>query len=137
MEINAQAISHLKQNNIYFKVIKFKRSASEPDQISAVFNAKYKYLSKKAVAIELSTKISSDNGMQIDIILHGEYELDNCESLGDNYIKEILENNTVAIMFPYLRAEISLITAQPGMAPIILPALNINELLKDNKIYDN
>lgn len=44
--------------------------------------------------------------------------------------KELIERNAVAIMFPYIRSYISTITTQPGMAPIVLPAMNIGALLK-------
>ena len=38
---------------------------------------------------------------------------------------DMLEKNTIAIMFPYIRSYISIITTQPGMPPIVLPAMNI------------
>lgn len=47
---------------------------------------------------------------------------------------DILEKNTIAIMFPYIRSYISLITTQPGMAPIVLPAMNIIAMINDQKI---
>lgn len=43
----------------------------------------------------------------------------------------ILEKNTIAIMFPYIRSYISIITTQPGMPPIVLPAMNINAMIDD------
>ena len=46
---------------------------------------------------------------------------------------DILEKNTIAIMFPYIRSYISSITTQPGMAPILLPAMNIVAMLNDQK----
>ena len=46
---------------------------------------------------------------------------------------DILEKNTVAIMFPYVRSYISIITTQPGMMPIVLPAMNIAAMIKDQK----
>lgn len=47
--------------------------------------------------------------------------------------KDILEKNTIAIMFPYVRSYISIITTQPGMAPIVLPAMNIVAMINDQK----
>ncbi len=47
--------------------------------------------------------------------------------------KDILEKNTIAIMFPYIRSYISIITTQPGMSPIVLPAMNIVALINDQK----
>lgn len=45
----------------------------------------------------------------------------------------ILEKNTIAIMFPYIRSYISIITTQPGMNPIVLPAMNIVAMINDQK----
>lgn len=41
-----------------------------------------------------------------------------------------LLNNAVAIMFPFVRSQITLITSQPNMQPIVLPPININALLE-------
>lgn len=46
---------------------------------------------------------------------------------------DILEKNTIAIMFPYIRSYISIITTQPGMAPIVLPAMNIIAMINVQK----
>lgn len=45
----------------------------------------------------------------------------------------ILEKNMIAIMFPYIRSYISIITTQPGMNPIALPAMNIVAIVNDQK----
>ena len=37
-------------------------------------------------------------------------------------------------MFPYLRSEVTLLTSQPGMVPIVLPPLNINNLMDKAEI---
>lgn len=44
----------------------------------------------------------------------------------------LIEKNTIAIIFPYIRSHISSITSQPGMMPIVLPPMNIAAMLKDN-----
>ena len=46
---------------------------------------------------------------------------------------DMLEKNTIAIMFPYIRSYISIITTQPGMPPIVLPAMNIIAMVNDQK----
>ena len=40
----------------------------------------------------------------------------------------LIKTNTVAIMFPFIRSQVSLITTQPGMAPIVLPPINTARL---------
>ena len=41
----------------------------------------------------------------------------------------LIERNTLAIMFPYFRRYVSTLTTQPGMTPIVLPAMNIMTML--------
>lgn len=41
----------------------------------------------------------------------------------------MLNQNAVAILFPYVRAQLSLLTAQPGTDPIVLPVMNITAML--------
>ena len=43
------------------------------------------------------------------------------------------EANAIAIMYPYLRAIVSTYTASANIAPVILPAINVNAMLKRNK----
>ena len=44
-----------------------------------------------------------------------------------------LEQNVLAIMFPYLRSLVSVITSNSGRDPIILPTLNIASLFAGEK----
>lgn len=43
------------------------------------------------------------------------------------------EANAIAIMYPYLRAIVSTYTASANVAPVILPAINVNAMLKRKK----
>ena len=43
--------------------------------------------------------------------------------------KMLIERNIIAIMFPYFRSYVSTLTTQPGMTPIVLPAMNIVAML--------
>ena len=66
-----------------------------------------------------------------------------CENLYTQYFFEfrtkleqekkdiIITKNTVAILFPYLRSQVTLMTAQPDIEPVVIPAININALLKN------
>ena len=49
------------------------------------------------------------------------------------YDSEESRKNTIAILFPYVRSYISIITTQPGMTPIVLPAMNIVAMINDQK----
>lgn len=41
------------------------------------------------------------------------------------------EQNMIAIVFPYIRSYITSITTQPGMSPIVLPAMNIEAMVRN------
>lgn len=45
----------------------------------------------------------------------------------------MIQQNAVAIMMPYLRSEISLITAQPGTKTVVLPPFNIVEMMGEKQ----
>ena len=47
------------------------------------------------------------------------------------------EANAIAIMYPYLRAIVSTYTASANVAPVILPAINVNAMLKRKKEENN
>lgn len=47
----------------------------------------------------------------------------------DNRI--LIQKNTLAIMFPYLRSYITSLTANPGFTPIVLPPMNIVAMLEE------
>lgn len=54
----------------------------------------------------------------------------------ENYEKFLLEKNTLAIMFPYIRSYVSTITTQPGISPIVLPPMNIVAMIDDQNKQD-
>ena len=50
------------------------------------------------------------------------------ESLSNKDV--LLNNNAVAILFAYIRSQLTLLTAQPETAPIVLPVMNIAKMLE-------
>lgn len=53
------------------------------------------------------------------------------DTVPDEIKEDVIQKNTVAILFPYLRSEVTLITAQPDFIPIVIPPININALLEN------
>ena len=39
--------------------------------------------------------------------------------------------NTVAMMMPFIRSQIALLTSQPRMSPLVLPAIDIVKLIDE------
>lgn len=46
----------------------------------------------------------------------------------DKIVRELINKNAVAILMPYLRSEITLLTAQPDTDSVVLPPFNINKM---------
>lgn len=45
--------------------------------------------------------------------------------------KELVNNNTVAIMFPFLRSAVATLTATANFSPLLLPVINLAGFLQD------
>lgn len=91
------------------------------------------------VKVDRNIEKTSDEGYKVELSVTVADKAENIKvfasatgifNTSQNYI-ELVERNAIAIMFPYLRSYISLLTTQPGMNPIVLPAINIMSLLKD------
>lgn len=77
--------------------------------------------------VRLGVVLNEDGKYRIEVEISGLFRLSEDSVLG----KKILENNTVAILFPYLRSQLTLLSSQPDFEPIVLPVLNINALLNE------
>lgn len=64
----------------------------------------------------------------IIISLTGFFSID--KKIEDRTREILINKNAVAILMPYLRSELSLLTAQPNTECIVLPPFNINKMLE-------
>lgn len=62
-----------------------------------------------------------NNDLNVRVVASANFSM---ESENETLVKSIMEANTVAIMFPFIRSQVSLLTTQPGMVPIVLPPIN-------------
>ena len=70
----------------------------------------------------------TDDIIKLKVTLVG-YFMCECD---DTVLKnQLIRFNTISILFPYIRSQISLITTQPDCVPIILPPMNIVSLFQD------
>lgn len=77
--------------------------------------------------------ITKKDEYDINISLSGYFTFQSDSSLDEKEKKDIIENNTVSILMPYLRSEITLLTTQPDMEPVVLPVINVRKLMKNDK----
>ena len=65
---------------------------------------------------------------ELQISLTGFFEIQNSDELSDRTEQALIEKNAVAILMPFLRSEVTLLTAQPETDSVVLPTFNINKL---------
>jgi len=51
-------------------------------------------------------------------------------------LKKLISNRGLSILFPYMRALITNITGSSGFPPIVLPIINVNQLLEKQSSQD-
>ena len=128
---NSSILSDLKLEHIVFDNISFVRKG-------------FKSEAEEEVEIGLAIAIGKIKDGYYRVSLHvtadrnNEYEVEvdiSCFCSIDEQLpfkQEVLEKNVVAILIPYVRAELSLLTAQPETTQILLPAINVDAMAKDS-----
>jgi preprotein translocase subunit SecB len=101
-------------------------------KISPRFQRSVQNIDEQNYEITLSVHIDCEKGkdeipFQASITLSGRFYVDQIKSLPS---KEILIDNSTAILFPYLRALLTNITSNTSLPPYMLPIMNISQLFK-------
>ena len=66
----------------------------------------------------------------IVISLSGFFEVESQEKSDNKMVQDLINKNAVAILMPYLRSELTLLTAQPDTDSVVLPPFNINKMFE-------
>lgn len=98
------------------------------------------FLDKKNSTFKLLLDIIiSEKNNELNIEVSSEWTF-SYNDLNDESLNNFLYLNAPAILFPYLRAYITSLTALSGVSPIVLPTLNLsglkNDLEKNVKILE-
>ncbi len=99
--------------------------------VSPIFNVNIEDLNESQTAIQLSMELGSDSPFDLSVTVEGVFEYhkeDDKSSFGKEHI---LSNNAVAILFPYLRSTVSILTnLTNNLPPLNLPTMNIVEMME-------
>ena len=68
----------------------------------------------------------------IEIRLSGFFSIENQNTLDGKTYRDLVDKNAVAILMPYLRSELTLLTAQPDTDSVVLPPFNINKMMEES-----
>lgn len=120
MNIN-EIKSDLQMKKFYFSNCSFSRdSVVEDGEFSINLNKNISSIGNHEYRVSLITLVEKDD-MRLELTAQADFLYE-----ADDYSREetIINANTVAIMFPFVRSQVTLLTSQPGMAPIVLPTIN-------------
>ena len=116
----------LKLNALVFDEIIFKRIGMHSDNELEI-----------SFSVSIGTNVSDEDIKKVSVRISGEkreeymFEIQASRfySYDGDSEDTIIQQNAVAIVMPYIRSEVSLLTAQPGVDPVVLPPFNIAEMM--------
>ena len=90
--------------------------------------------SQKRATVRLGVVIDEEVPFKLKVEIEGTFLYDVKEDPNKIGFKNLLNTNAVAILYPYLRSLVSSLTGMSNeFAQLILPTVNIAQMLKDNK----
>ncbi|MCI8662963.1 MAG: Preprotein translocase subunit SecB [Hungatella sp.] len=134
MENKKNIQSALSLEKIVFDKIEFNRLgfSSDKELEIEIQSSIAKRGNEDVYRITLILKGNKPDEYIFEIILSGFFTIEQREELTEELKDALITKNAIAILMPYLRSEASLLTAQPGMECVVLPAFNINKMLENS-----
>lgn len=127
--------SVLKLKHVVFDEIKFKRLGFQNKKKKKArldFGKHVEKIDEGEYQVSLSIKAVREEEYEAIVTISGY-----CGISEDTPFKDrILNENAIAILFPYVRAELTLLTAQPETETLMIPAVNINAMFKRAEAED-
>jgi preprotein translocase subunit SecB len=115
--------------NYQFDRVQIDLNNHKSKELSLAFDTSGIY-DKEASTFELSfvVKVTNNEAKNpfAEISCKGTFKFENVNSLEE--IPEFFYRNSIAILFPYVRAYLSLVTTQANVPGVILPTLNLSNL---------
>lgn len=122
--------------DLYFSKYSFsqERNKKIEEEYSTSFNINYAENNDddSKIKVTIDTSVSDKGGeLTLELQAVGIFNIEK-ENTEKSIYEHLVQVNTVAIMFPFIRSQISLLTTQPGIKPIMLPPINLNALIDSN-----
>jgi preprotein translocase subunit SecB len=133
MKSKDRVLSVLHLDKIVFDKIEFKRLgfASEKELELEIGSSISKRQEADIYKVTLILNGKKPDEYIFEISLTGFFSISSENNVSADMINSLVSKNAVAILMPYMRSEVSLLTAQPGMECVVMPAFNINGLLEE------
>ena len=111
----------------FFEQVRGKNS----DEYQTTFNINYAVNNEddSKIKVTIDTSIINETGnIKLEIQTVGIFRIEK-KDMEVSVYEHLIKVNTVAIIFPYIRSQVSLLTTQPGIKPVMLPPMNLNALI--------
>ena len=121
--------SALKLDNLFFDEISFSRIGFQNEnkpKLSMEISIG-EDINSKHYRTTLKFTLNKEDEYIVNVTAIGIFEFSG--NVDEETKKDLIQKNSVSIMMPYVRSEISLITAQPGVETVVLPPFNINNMI--------
>lgn len=130
----ANVNSSLTLNQLVFDKIEFNRKGFQNDK-EISFEVEVQIGQGKDDIYKVTLILKGDKEEEYDFLisLTGFFSFEAAENLEEKQKENLINKNAVAILMPYLRSEVSLLTAQPNVECVVLPPFNINKMLEDKE----
>lgn len=131
--IISKSKSALVAKKIYIDNMRFQRNENNSNLLKFTKSSVEKSINQIGDNIfrcSLSVNMTDDKDeAEIEVTVVGIFEIS--KELIEETKEVIIAKNTIAILFPYMRSQITLLTSQPEVLPVVLPPININALLEN------
>lgn len=129
MDINKMK-SDLKMENFHFlECSVFRKDSIENGVLSFDLKKEINELEDGSYYVVLTLTVSKEKGdLRVKVIAAATFSMENDDV---ELVRSIMDTNTVAIMFPFMRSQVSLLTTQPDMTPIVLPPINTAKFIEN------
>lgn len=133
--MNKEVNSVLSLDKLVFDKIEFKRTGMKNEcelevELQVVVNKKQDEEIYKVTLIFIGNK---EKEYSLEIAISGYFSFDENEKIDEEFKKTMINQNAVAIIMPYLRSQVSLVTAQPEVDCVVLPPFNIVKMMSEEK----
>ncbi len=133
MEKKQTINSVLRLDKIMFDKIEFRRvgTSSDKELELEIQSGIARRQDAEIYRVTLVLKGNKPEEYLFEISLSGFFSIEESDELTESLREALVSKNAIAILMPYLRSQVSLLTAQPGVDCVVLPVFNINKMLEE------
>lgn len=126
--------SMLKLDQLVFDKIEFNRKGFQNnEEVTFEIEVQIGQGNDEVYKVTLILKGDKEDEYDFLISLTGFFSFEAADGVADKQKESLINKNAIAILMPYLRSEVSLLTAQPNVECIVLPPFNINKMLEEKE----